>query len=327
VKQHELGAALLYFTGSKSHNIKLRQRALAQGWTLNEYALSELEGGKVVAGETEEDIYRALGLPWIPPVLREDTGEIEAAEAGELPQGLPVPRGDFHVHTTVSGDGRSTLEEMVAVARERGYTVMAITEHAEGTLSGVGREALVEQRKAIKAMREKIGDELLLLQGVELNIGAKGELDYDAEFRRGLDFCIASVHSHFELDRAAQTARIVRAMEDPSVRMIGHLSARMIGARPPIELDLPAVFEAAEKTNTALEVNGALPRLDLSVDALRAAKGKNVTFVVTSDAHHTRELSLIDYAVKNCERAWLDPSRVANTWPAERFRAWAGGRA
>jgi DNA polymerase (family X) len=323
VAAHQLGAALLYFTGSKSHNIKLRQRALARGWTLNEYALTELEGGKVVASETEEAIYGALGLPWIPPLLREDTGEIEAAQAGLLPQPLPAPLGDFHVHTTVSGDGRSTLEEMVGSARERGYRVLAITEHAEGTLSGVGRDALLEQRERIRALQAELGAELTLLHGVELNIGPAGELDYDAEFRAGFDWCVASVHSHFELDRAAQTARLVRAMQDPSVRMIGHPSARMIGGRPPIELDLPAVFAAAASTGTALEVNGALPRLDLSVDALRAAREHDVTFVLTSDAHHTRELALIDYARKNAERAWVAPERVANTWSAERLREWA----
>ncbi|HVJ13797.1 MAG TPA: DNA polymerase/3'-5' exonuclease PolX [Polyangiaceae bacterium] len=323
VAAHELGAALLYFTGSKSHNIKLRQRALARGWTLNEYALTELEGGKVVASETEEDIYRALGLPFIAPVLREDTGEIEAAEAGTLPQPLPAARGDFHVHTTVSGDGRSSLEEMVAEARARGYRVLAITEHAEGTLSGVGRDALLEQRARLRALQAELGDELLLLHGVELNIGPAGELDYDQDFRNGFDWCVASVHSHFELDRATQTARVVRAMQDPAVRMIGHPSARMIGGRPPIELDLPALFSAAEATNTALEINGALPRLDLSVDALRAARDHHVKFVLTSDAHHTRELALIDFAGRNAERAWVESERVANTWPAEKLLAWA----
>ncbi|HEV8246636.1 MAG TPA: helix-hairpin-helix domain-containing protein, partial [Polyangiaceae bacterium] len=323
VAPHQLGAALIYFTGSKSHNIKLRQRALARGFTLNEYALTELESGKLVASETEEEIYRALGLPFIPPVLREDTGEIEAAEQGLLPKPISGLIGDFHVHTTVSGDGRSSLEEMVAVARERGYRVLAITEHAEGTLSGVGREVLLEQRERMRALQVELADELTLLHGVELNIGPTGELDYDHEFRQSFDWCVASVHSHFELDRAAQTRRIVGAMQDPSVRMIGHLSARMIGGRPPIELDLPAVFDAAEATGTALEVNGALPRLDLSVDALRMAKGRPLTFVLTSDAHHTRELALIDFAKQNAERAWLDPELVANTWSPDKLRSWA----
>jgi len=323
VAAHQLGAALLYFTGSKGHNIELRQRALARGLTLNEYALSELDGGRVVANETEEQIYAALGLPWIPPVLREGAGEIEAAESGALPRPLGDVIGDFHVHTTVSGDGRSTLEEVVAEARARGCRVLAITDHAEGTRAGVGREGLLEQRAAIRAFRATLGDSLLLLHGVELNIGPNGELDYDPEFRNGFDWCLASVHDHFEQDRAAQTRRVVTAMQDPAVRMIGHLSARMIGARPPIDLDLDAVFAAAAATGTALEVNGALPRLDLSVDALQRARGRDVTFVLTSDAHHARELDRVRFAARNAERAWIDPGHVANTWPAERLRGWA----
>ena len=322
VAANQIGAALLYFTGSKGHNIKLRMRALARGWTLNEYALSELEGGRVVAGETEEQIYAALGLPFIPPVLREDGGEIEAAERGELPRPIPRVIGDFHVHTTVSGDGRSTLEEVVAAARARGYRVLAITDHAEGTLSGVSRDALLEQRARFRAMQAELGDSLRLLHGVELNIGAEGELDYDLEFRRGFDWCVASVHDHFELDRAAQTRRVIAAMRDPSVSMIGHLSARMIGGRPPIELDIDAVAAAAEETGTALEVNGALPRLDMSVEALRRARGRDVTFLLTSDAHRADELERVRYATLNAERAWVDPERIANTWSPERLISW-----
>jgi DNA polymerase (family X) len=326
VAAHQLGAALLYFTGSKGHNIKLRQRALARGWTLNEYALSESEGGRIVAGETEEEIYAALGLPWIPPVLREDAGEIDIAEDGALPRPIGDVIGDFHVHTQLSGDGRSSLEEVVAAARARGCRVLAITEHAEKTISGVGREEMVAQRERIRAMRAELGDSLLLLHGVELNIGRDGELDYDAEFRRSFDWCLASVHDHFELGRAEQTRRVVTAMRDPSVRMIGHLSARMIGGRPPIELDLDAVFAAAEETGTALEVNGALPRLDLSVDALRRAQTRDVTFVLTSDAHRASELGRVDFAARNAEKAWTPPERVANAWPVERLAAWATQR-
>lgn len=325
VAPSQLGAALIYFTGSKAHNIKLRQRAIARGWTLNEYALTDTATGRVLASETEEDVYRALGMAWVPPVLREDTGEVEAAEAGRLPAPMGAIRGDFHVHTNVSGDGRSSLDDMVTVARQRGYSVLAITEHAEGTLSGVGREALLAQRDRIRQLQTACGDDLLIIYGVELNIGPQGELDFDAEFRRAFDWCLASVHSHFDLDRATQTKRIVTAMQDPSVRMIGHLTARMIGARPPIDLDIPAVLHAAEETNTALEINGALPRLDVPVDVLRMAKGRNVTFVLTSDAHHTDELALIEHAARHAERAWLDRQCVANTWTPDKLRAWAKG--
>jgi DNA polymerase (family 10) len=322
VAEHQLGAARLYFTGSKGHNIKLRQRALARGLTLNEYALSELEGGRVLASETEEQIYAALGLPFIAPVLREDAGEIEAAEAGGLPRPIGDVFGDFHVHTSLSGDGRSSLEEVIEAAKARGYRVLAITDHAEGTLSGVSREPLLEQRALIRALQAELGDTLKLLHGVELNIGPEGELDYDAEFRRSFDFCLASVHDRFELDRAAQTRRVVNAMRDPAVRMIGHLSARMIGGRPGIELDLDAVLDAAEQTGTALEVNGGLPRLDMSVEALRRARARNVTFVLTSDAHHASELERVHYAALNAERAWIEPERVANAWSPERLLAW-----
>jgi DNA polymerase (family 10) len=325
VAPHELGAALLYFTGSKGHNIRLRQRALARGLTLNEYALSEIEGGRVVASETEEQIYAALGLPWIPPVLREDAGEIEAAEKGSLPRRLGDVIGDFHVHTSLSGDGRSSLEEVVAAAKARGVRVLAITEHAENTLSGVGREPLLAQRARIRAMQGELGDSLALLHGVELNIGPNGELDYDLDFRRTFDWCLASVHDRFELGRAAQTKRIVTAMQDPTVRMIGHLSARMIGGRPPIDLDLDAILAAAAATGTALEVNGGLPRLDLSVESLRRARGSDVTLVLTSDAHRAEELERVGFAALNAERAWIDPDRVANTWPADRLLAWATG--
>ena len=325
VAPHQLGAALLYFTGSKGHNIKLRQRALARGLTLNEYALSKIDGGDVVASETEAQIYEALGLPWIPPVLREDQGEIEAAEKGLLPAPLGDVIGDFHCHTSVSGDGRSPLEDVVDAALARGVRVLAITEHAERTVSGVGRDVLLAQRDAIHAMRKKLGDELVLLHGVELNIDRDGELDWDPEFRATFDWCLASVHDHFDLDRATQTKRVVKAMQDPTVRMIGHLSARMIGARPPIELDLDAVFDAAEKTGTALEINGGLPRLDMSVETLRRARARKFPIVLTSDAHRADELQRVDYAARNAEKAWLDRDRVANTWGAAKLAAWATG--
>ena len=257
-------------------------------------------------------------------MLREDAGEIEAAETGTLPRPIGPLCGDFHLHTTVSGDGRSSLEEMVAAAIARGYRVLAVTDHAEGTLSGVDRDAFLAQRERVRAMQAEVGDKLKLLHGVELNIGPAGELDYDLEFRRSFDWCLASVHDHFDLDRAAQTRRIVTAMQDPAVRMIGHPSARMIGGRPPIDLDYDQVFAAAEATGTALEVNGGLPRLDLSVEALRRARGRNVTFLLTSDAHEAGELERVNYATLNAERAWLDRERVANAWDPERLIAWLG---
>jgi DNA polymerase (family 10) len=322
VAPHQLGAALLYFTGSKAHNVKLRMRALARGYTLNEYALTALEGGKVIASETEEEIYAALGLPFIPPVLREDAGEIEAAEQGILPKPLGAITGDFHLHTSMSGDGQSSLEAMVAAARARGYRAMAVTDHAEGTVSGVGRERFLEQREKIRALQAQLGDSFRLLHGVELNIGPEGQLDYDLEFRRGFDWCLASIHDHLNLDRAAQTKRVVTAMRDPAVRMIGHLTTRMIGGRPPVDLDAEAIFAAAEETGTALEINGALPRLDLPCEWLRRAAGRKIDLLLDSDAHVTDELNRSDYAKLNAERAGVDPARVVNAGAPERLIAW-----
>jgi DNA polymerase (family 10) len=242
-----------------------------------------------------------------------------------LPEPIGTALGDFHLHTTMSGDGRSSLEEMVLAAKARGHRVLAVTDHAEGTLSGASREAFLEQRTQIRQMQAQLGDSMTLLHGVELNIGPQGELDYDAEFRRAFDWCLASVHDHFDLGRAEQTRRVVTAMQDPSVRMIGHLTARMIGARPGIDLDFDAVFAAAEATNTALEINGALPRLDLSVEALRRAKGRQLTLVLTSDAHHVSELERVQNAAIQAERAWVRPAQIANTWTADKLAAWARG--
>jgi DNA polymerase (family 10) len=325
VRPHQLGAAMMYFTGSKAHNIKLRHRAMTRGLLLNEYGLQEEATGRVVASETEEQVYAALGLPWIHPVLREDTGEIELAERGELPRGLEPAdlTGDLHVHTSLSGDGRSSLEDVVSAARARGYRFLALTDHAEGLpMQGVTREGLLAQRERLAALQRELGDELTLLHGIELNIGPAGELDYDLEFRRQFDWCLASVHDHFELDRDAQTRRIVTAMADPTVNMIGHLSARTIGKRPPIDLDVDAVIDASARTGAAIEVNGALPRLDASVDVLRRSRGRGVTYCFTSDSHHTTELDRVRHACQHALRAWVDPACVANGWSRDRFLAW-----
>jgi DNA polymerase (family 10) len=320
----QFGAACQYFTGSKAHNIKLRQRALARGWLLNEYGLHDAESGAVIASASEEAVYEALGLPFIPPPLREDRGEIEAAEKGDLPPAVRQQdlRGDLHVHTTLSGDGRSTLEEVVAAAAERGYAYLALTDHAENlAFNGVRREQLAEQRAQIEALRAR-HPAMALLHGAELNIGRDGSLDYDAAFRRGLDWCVAGVHSHFELERAEQTRRILAAMEDPTVDAIAHLTGRRIGHRAGIELDVDAVLQKAVATDTAIEINAALGRLDASSDVLLRARGLPVTFVISTDTHHTRELARMEYGALHATRGWVEPSRIANTWPRERFLEW-----
>ncbi|HSF14009.1 MAG TPA: DNA polymerase/3'-5' exonuclease PolX [Vicinamibacteria bacterium] len=324
VEPHQFGAACQYFTGSKAHNIKLRQLALDRGWLLNEYGLSDVETGKVIASKSEEDIYDALGLALIPPPLREDRGEIERAAEGTLPPpiGPKQLRGDLHVHTSLSGDGRSSLEDIVARAAERGYAYLAITDHAENlVMNGASREQLVEQRKQIDSLQKRY-PRMTLLQGAELNIGPDGGLDYDEPFRRGLDWCIAGVHSHFELDEVKQTRRVIAAMEDPTVDAIAHLSARMIGKRPGIELDIDAVLKKAAETKKAIEINASLARLDASVEVLYRAHELDVAFVISTDSHHTRELARMEWGALQATRGWVDRSRIVNTWPRQRFLQW-----
>jgi DNA polymerase (family 10) len=324
VEPHQWGAACQYFTGSKTHNIKLRQRAQERGWLLNEYGLTDESTGRVIASETEEAIYEALGLPFIPPPMREDHGEIEAAERGELPAAIRLEdvKGDLHVHTSLSGDGKSSLEEIARAAAERGYQYLAITDHAENlAMSGVSREALRAQRTRIDTLRA-VHPMLFLLHGSELNIGRDGSVDYDAEFRGTLDWCVAGVHSHFDLDQAAQTRRVLRAMEDPTVHAIAHLSGRRIGQRPGIDLDVDAVLRKAEETGTAIEINAALGRLDATSEVLLRARGRNVTFVISTDTHHTRELSRMEWGVLQATRGWVDAGRIANLRPRDEFLRW-----
>jgi DNA polymerase (family 10) len=328
VEPHQFGAACQYFTGSKTHNIKLRQIALERGWLLNEYGLSVAETGEVLASDTEEAIYRALGLAFIPPPMREDRGEIEVAAEGGLlsPVRLSDLRGDLHVHTSLSGDGRSPLEDVVEAAASRGYSYLAITDHGENlAFNGVSREKFLEQRKQIDALRPRY-PKMTLLQGAELNIGAEGRLDYDETFRRGFDWCVAGVHSHFELGRAEQTRRVAAAMEDPTVDAIAHLTGRRIGRRPGIELDIDAILRKAVETGCAIEINAALGRLDASSEVLYRGRELDVTFVISTDAHHTRELERMEWGVLQATRGWVDPSRIANTWPKEKFLEWLGKR-
>ncbi len=325
VKPEQFGSAAMYFTGSKAHNIKLRMRAIKKGQTLNEYGLHDDESGEVVACRTEEEVYAALGLAFVPPPMREDTGEIEAAAAGELPRALEAEAllGDLHVHTDLSGDGRSGIEDVLETARGRGYEYLAITDHAEDlAINGVSQDEMLKQRDLLGRLQASF-PKMRLLHGVELNIGPEGGLDYDADFRGSFDWCVAAVHSHFDLDREAQTRRILAAMRDPSVNVIGHLSGRMIGRRPGIELDVGAVLKASVETGTAIEINSALPRLDAAWEVLRQARDLGVTFVVSTDAHHTDELDRMQWGALQAQRGWVEPDSIANTRPAAEFLEWA----
>lgn len=324
VKPAEYGAALLYFTGSKTHNIHLRQLAIDRGWLLNEYGLSEVESDVVVASKTEKDIYAALDLPLIPPTLREDTGEVERAATDGLPNLVQLKdiKGDLHYHTDLSGDGREPLERMVEAAAARGYSYLAITDHGEDlTINGATRRQMLAQRKKIARLQEHYPD-LRLLHGCELNIGKDGSVDYDLDFVLGFDWTVGSVHSYFDLERNQQTERVLQAMANPGVSAIGHLSGRYIGRRPGIELDLEAVMEAAAATGTAIEINGALQRLDATPEAIRIGIKHGVTFVIDTDSHHTRELGRMEYGVLNAQRGWVERSMVANTWPTGKFLKW-----
>ncbi|NNF89395.1 MAG: DNA polymerase/3'-5' exonuclease PolX [Acidimicrobiia bacterium] len=328
VRPAEYGAALLYFTGSKTHNIHLRQLAIDRGWQLNEYGLSDVESGEVVASKTEKDIYAALDLAFVPPTLREDGGEIEKAAAGELPKLVQLKdiKGDLHYHTDLSGDGREPLERMVEAAAARGYSYLAITDHGEDlTINGASRRQMLAQRKKIARLQEEYPD-LRLLHGCELNMGRDGSVDYDLDFVLGFDWTVASVHSYFDLDRDQQTERVLQAMANPGVSAIGHLSGRYIGRRPGIELDLEAVMEAAAATGTAIEINGALQRLDATPEAIRIGIKHGVTFVIDTDSHHTRELGRMEYGVLNAQRGWVERSMVANTWPTSTFLKWVASK-
>ena len=319
VAPSQLGAALLYFTGSKAHNISLRQRAIDRGWLLNEYGLFEEE--TVIAAESEESIYLALDLPLLPPPIRENSGEIEAAVKGTLPAlvSLDEIKGDLHFHSDRSGDGRSTLEEMVAAAAARGYRYLAITEHGEDlAINGSSREQMLAQRERIRTLNEEYPD-MTLLYGCELNISPTGELDYDLDFRLLFDWCVASIHSSFDLPAEAQTARLLRAMADPAVNVIGHLTGRYIGRRPGIELDLDPVLEGLGVSGVALEVNGALDRLDASAETIRRAVAASVKLVISTDSHHTSDLRRMEFGVANAQRGWAGSADVVNTLDSAAF--------
>ena len=327
VTPNQYGAATLYFTGSKAHNIALRQRAIDRGWLLNEYGL--LDGDDVIASKNEKDIYKALDLPYIPPPMREATGEIEAA-GGE--DGLPKliehkhMKGDLHYHTDRSGDGRSSLSDMVKVAAEQGYQYLAITDHGEDlAINGSNREQMLEHRDRIRELQKDYPD-LTILFGCELNIGPTGGLDYDEEFRRLFDYTVASVHSHFDLSVEDQTKRMITAIEDPTVNSIGHLTGRYIGRRPGIELDIEPMLDALVANDVALEINGALQRLDAASDVVRRAVDKSVKLVINTDSHHVSELGRMEYGVLTAQRGWAPRELVVNSWPRNKFMRWAGQR-
>jgi DNA polymerase (family 10) len=314
------GAALQYFTGSKAHNIRTRERAVRKGLKLSEYGLFRAKSGKLIVAETEEEVYQRLGLPWIPPTLREDRGEIEAADAGKLPVLVEEKdiRGDLHTHTNLT-DGVAPLEEMVEAARGRPLKYFAVTDHAELLyMQRMTRDKILAQRERLRALEGK-GD-LVLLHGTELNIQPDGSVDWDEEFLSGFDVCVASIHSHFTMSKDDMTRRLIRAMEHPCVNIIGHLTTRQIGRRPPIEFDLEEVFRTAARTGSALEINSFPDRLDLNDEHVSWAREHGVRFSIDTDAHSPLHLANVRFGVAMAQRGWVTKGEVINTWPLGRLR-------
>jgi DNA polymerase (family 10) len=314
------GAALLYFTGSKAHNVRVREIAVRKGLKLSEYGLFQVEDGELVVSQTEQEVYQRLGLPWIPPPLREDRGEIEAALAGALPELVTVGdiRGDLHTHTDLT-DGVASLPEMLAAAQARGYRYFAVTDHAKNLpMQRMTGAKMIAQRERLRTLAAEF--DLALLHGTELNIDPDGGVDWDPDFLSGFDLCLASVHSHFQQPRAAMTRRLVRACENPFVNVIGHPMTRQIGRREPVDADFDAVFEAAARTGTALEVNSFPDRLDLNDELILRAKRHGVRFAINTDAHATGHLAHLRYGVGMAQRGWLTAAEVINTWPLARLR-------
>jgi DNA polymerase (family 10) len=315
------GAAMQYFTGSKGHNVALRQRALKMGYTLNEYSLAKLEDQQVVAGKSEEEIYAALKLDFIPPEMRENCGEIDAAEKHALPKLLSQEdlQGDVHMHT-IETDGRNTIVEMAEAARERGYKYMAITDHSKNLAfaNGLDDARAVEHIKRIRATGEKI-EGIRIFAGIEVDILGDGSLDLSDSVLEQMDVVIASVHSHFNQPAEEMTARLLKAVENRNVSILGHPTGRILLRRDEYPYDMNVVLEAAARNQVAMELNAYPDRLDLSDRHLRMAKQRGVKIVINTDSHHTTHMEKIRYGVMQARRAWLTADDVLNTLAVERF--------
>ncbi len=315
------GAAVQYFTGSKAHNVALRQRALKMGYTLNEYSLARLEDGVAAAGKTEEEIYATLKLDYIPPELRENLGEIEAAENHTLPRLVEIRdiRGDVHMHT-VETDGRNTIGEMAEAARARGYEYVAITDHSKNLAfaNGLDDPRAVQHIQRIRAVdAEDRG--IKVFAGIEVDILGDGSLDLSDSVLEQMDLVIASVHSHFGQSPEEMTARLIRAIENPNTSILGHPTGRLLLRRDAYPFDIEAVFRAAAQHKVAMELNAYPDRLDLNDRHLRLAKQHGIRIVINTDSHHTSHMDKICYGLLQARRAWLTADDVLNTLPVKRF--------
>jgi DNA polymerase (family 10) len=319
VEPDQFGNVLQHFTGSKEHNVALREAAVKRGLHVSEYGVLDDATGETLRCATEEDVYARLGMEWIPPELREGRGELEAAAAGTLPELVTLAdlRGDLHSHTTLS-DGLQDVEAMVAGAQARGYEYLAITDHSasHGFGNHVEPDALRAQIERVRGLNAEL-DGFDVLIGTETNVLTDGSLDYDDELLAELDWVVASVHTSFGMSEKEMTARMVAAIEHPLVDVIGHPTGRKIETRTPYALDVEAVIEAAARTHTMLEINAAPDRRDLNEINARAAAEAGVLIAVSSDAHSVRNLALMRFGIATARRAWLTPAQVANT------RSWA----
>jgi DNA polymerase (family 10) len=316
------GAALLYFTGAKAHNIRLRNLALERGLKLNEYGL--WRGRRRLAGATEESVYAALDLPWIPPELREDRGEIEAAARGGLPSLVTRAdlRGDLHVHTKWS-DGTATIEAMAVAARERGLEYIAVSEHSRrlAVAHGLDPVRLVKQRGEIERVNDRLKG-ISVLAGIEVDVLEDGSLDLPDEALAALDIVVAAVHSQLGLSRAAQTRRLLAALDNPHVRILAHPLGRLIDQRKPYDIDLLAVVRKCRERNVALELNAHPARLDLTDVGCRMARDEGALVAINSDAHGVHQFDNLDFGVGQARRGWLEPGQVLNTRPLRELRRW-----
>jgi len=315
------GAAMQYFTGSKAHNVALRQRALKMGYTLNEYSLATLDTEKPVAGKTEEEIYAKLKLDYIPPELRENLGEIDKAAEHALPQLITQEdlQGDVHMHT-VETDGRNTIEEMADAAKARGYKYMAITDHSKNLAfaNGLDDKRALAHIQRIRESNERI-EGITIFAGIEVDILADGDLDLSDDVLAQMDLVIASVHSVFNQEPAKMTERLLKAIANPNTSIIGHPTGRIQLRRDAYQFDMQAVLAAAAQHKVAMELNSYPDRLDLNDVNLRRAKQNGVRIVINTDAHHTSHMEKILYGVLQARRAWLTKEDVLNTLPAEKF--------
>jgi DNA polymerase (family X) len=315
------GAALQYFTGSKEHNVALRTRGVRMGFKLSEYGLFRADDESRVAGETEEDVYRALGLAWIPPELRENLGEIDAAEEGRLPSLVELRnvRGDLHMHT-VESDGRATLKEMAQAARELGYKYIAITDHSKALAMANG----LDEKRAVAFAQEvrelnKDGLGIRVFSGLECDIRRDGTMDLADDALAELDLVIGSVHSYMSLESAEMTDRLLRALENPHLRILGHPTGRVLLHRDAFPFDFERIAAEAAKRGVCFEINASPERLDLDATLLRSARAKGVRFTISTDAHHPKHLANMKYGVLTARRGWLAADDIMNTRSLEQF--------